>query len=68
MKPLKEWNFEVYLALIVGLSLALGAGIQGLVGVGRFLPGFVAGSLISFFCLFVMLLVWHWAGSGKAVA
>ncbi|MBG0787054.1 MAG: hypothetical protein H0S79_18310 [Anaerolineaceae bacterium] len=68
MKPLKEWNFEVYLALIVGLSLALGAGIQGVVGVGRFLPGFVAGSLITFFCLFVMLLVWHWAGSGKAVA
>ncbi len=33
MKPLKEWNFEVYLALIIGISLALGAGIQGIVGV-----------------------------------
>ncbi len=68
MKPLKEWNFEVYLALIIGISLALGAGIQGIVGVGRFLPGFVAGSLITFFGLFVMLIVWHWAGSGKGLA
>ncbi|MBG0771702.1 MAG: hypothetical protein H0S82_08330 [Anaerolineaceae bacterium] len=68
MKPLKEWNFEVYLALIIGISLALGAGIQGVVGVGRFLPGFVAGSLITFFGLFIMLIVWHWAGSGKGLA
>jgi len=68
MKPLKEWNFEVYLGLIIGISLALGAGIQGLIGVGRFVPGFVAGSLIIFFSLFVMLLAWHWAGSSKAMA
>ena len=68
MKPLKEWNFEVYLGIIIGISLALGAGIQGVVGVGRFLPGFVAASLITFFGLFVMLLAWHWAGSGKGLA
>lgn len=68
MKPLKEWNFEVYLALIAGISLGLGAGIQAVLGVGRFLPGFVAGALIIFFALFVMLLVWHWAGSGKTLA
>jgi hypothetical protein len=68
MKPLKEWNFEVYLAVIAAISLALGAGIQGILGVGRFLPGFVAGALIIFFALFVMLLVWHWAGSGKTLA
>jgi len=68
MKPLKEWNFEVYLVLITGISLALSAGIQGVLGVGRFLPGFVAGALIIFFCLFVILLVWHWAGGGKTLA
>lgn len=68
MRQLKEWHFEVYLAIIIGISLAIGAGIQGILGVGRFLPGFVAGSLISFFGLFIMLLVWHRAGAGKTLA
>ena len=68
MRQVKEWRFEVYLAIIIGISLAIGAAMQGIIGVGRFLPGFVAGSLISFFGLFIMLLVWHRAGSGKTMA
>ena len=42
--------------------------MQGITSAGRFLPGFVAGSLITFFGLFVMLLIWHRAGGGKPLA
>jgi hypothetical protein len=68
MRQVKEWRFEVYLAIIIGISLVIGAAMQGIIGAGRFLPGFVAGTLISFFGLFIMLLVWHRAGSGKTMA
>ena len=68
MQKSTKWNFEIYLALILGISLAVGAAMQGILGVGRFLPGFVAAALLTFFGLFVMLLVWHKADGGKVMA
>lgn len=68
MKQTKKWNFEYYLALILGISLAVGAAMQGILGVGRFLPGFLAATLLTFVGLFVMLLVWDRAGGEKVLA
>lgn len=69
MKPItRKWGFEHYLALIAAASLVLGAVFQGITGSGKFLPGFVAASLLIFITGFLMLLTWHWAGAGKTLA
>ncbi len=67
-KATRNWGFEHYLALIAAASLALGAGFQAVTASGRFLPGFVAASILIFVAGFLMLLTWHWAGAGKALA
>jgi hypothetical protein len=64
----RNWGFEHYLALIAAASLILGAGFQGVTNSGRFLPGFVAASILIFVVGFLMLLTWHWAGAGKTLA
>ncbi len=64
----RNWGFEHYLALIAAASLVLGVVFQGVTGSGKFLPGFIAASILIFIIGFLMLLTWHWAGAGKTLA
>ncbi|MEA3326243.1 MAG: hypothetical protein U9R53_02910 [Chloroflexota bacterium] len=57
-----------HIAVIAGISLALGSAFQGVLSVGEFLPGFLAASLLIFICGVVLYLAWRIAGGGKALA
>ncbi len=56
------------IAVIAGLSLLLGAAVQGLFNLGNFTQGFLSGSLL-FFCIGgLSFMAWRAAGKGKALA
>lgn len=63
------WNWwGPVLAVTAGLSLALGAIMQAVLGAGQFWPGALAGALLIFLAGLIMVLIWRQAGSGKSLA
>lgn len=56
------------LGLITVSSLALGALVQAILGIGNFWLGFLATSLLIFVCGIVSYFAWRIAGSEKIVA
>jgi hypothetical protein len=57
----------VWIALIAGLSLILGAVIQWIFNLGNFLQGLFAGSLLFFFIGVLLFLGWRATGREKAL-
>jgi len=58
----------IWIALIAGISLILGALVQWILNVGNFLPGFLGGSLLIFFIGLALFFTWRAADGGKALA
>ena len=57
----------VWITVIAGISLALGALVQWILKVGEFVPGFLAGALLFFLIGVILILIWHGAGADKVL-
>ena len=54
-----------HLVIIALISILFGAGMQSIIGIGQFLPGFFAGTVLLFFASCLLYFAWRYAGKGK---
>ncbi len=60
---MRAQNLFVCLGISLPVALLLGAGIAA-ASPGEFLPGFLAASVLLFFCFAILIFLWMWAGRG----